>query len=607
MLRNLDSDQLIAVNSCYKNSLVVAAPGSGKTTVILARVRYLIQVKKVSPENIAVITFTRASAEEMRFRFLGDNRERATPYFGTIHSFIYGILRKHGLHSCIISELECKKILKRCLVKYIDEGIDEIVKILRKDISNYKTSAEEKFTPSIDKEIFNSCYAEYEKIKDENSLWDFDDILLCYKQLLEGDKREIEQTTKRYPYILVDEFQDCDKIQLIIFKYLSTYSSMFCVGDEDQCIYGFRGAYPKALMNFCEDFNYSHKFFLKTNYRCPKNITETSCRIIFNNQLRNHKVINSYNVKDGISKLELCENESNQSTKVTQLIKNSVENGSDSWEDFAILYRTHTDNINIINEFLKQHIPFRIMGECFNLYQHFICRDIISYFKWSLDGTDKESVLKVINKPFRYISKVAIEGLKEKAVKYSCLDTILEDHNMPLFKIKCIKKLQKKLYILKGMMPSAGVYYVLKELGYLEYLDSYCNKIKINITDLMVIVEYLAESLEEFTSLNEALKHVNYSNKVISQSIENKREGVLLSTIHGIKGMEFNKVIIINCCEECIPHKNSIPEHIEEERRLFYVAVTRTRQDLYIYAVKSLRGKGVLVSRFIEEAGIKNC
>lgn len=299
----LDMSQKEAILTSNKKVLVVAAPGSGKTTVIINRVAHLIYDKKVNPHNIIVITFTKAAAQNMKDRYkaqFGAN----TPFFGTFHALCYKILTRIIGEIKIIESSISYRIVKSVLEKYIDDIGEEKIKEALNNISLFKCSFKsiDEFESSIDKEIFKECYEEYERYKAKESLIDFDDMQLMVKDFMDKTPGMAEKYKRLFKYILVDEFQDCDDIQIYLLKLFSdrNENSLFVVGDEDQCIYSFRGSKPQYMVNFSKEFLGGVKYYLDCNYRSKKNIVEISKSLIKNNKLRNHKNINYFKKEDGI-------------------------------------------------------------------------------------------------------------------------------------------------------------------------------------------------------------------------------------------------------------------------------------------------------------------
>ena len=607
MYRNLDKFQVEAVTSSKKNILVVAAPGSGKTTVIINRVFYLIKEKNVNPDNIIVITFTKAAALNMKSRFLSLAGGSKAPFFGTLHALFYKILRRAYGEINIIEAYDSFKIINSTLVKYLDEVNEDKVKEILNNISIFKSSfiKIEDFTPSMDKDIFKECYKNYEEYKASKGLLDFDDLQIKCKLLFEKEPMLLQRYKRLFKYILVDEFQDCDGLQIELLKALTEDNSLFAVGDEDQCIYSFRGSKPECMVNFFQHFKEGNKIYLSYNYRSAENIVELSKKIIINNKIRNSKDIISFRKDNKTILWKSAYNEGQQAEEIIDII---IKQNSEEihYKDNALLYRTNMESRSLIDGFIRKKIPFVILDKEYNFYEHFICKDLISYLKLSIDPFDRESFIRIINKPFRYISRSNLDIIKEYKYKEDCFYIFKNYCEAADFQMKVMDKLKSTIQSLNKMSLRSAIDYIIMDLGYIDYLREYCNKFKLNIEELEEIMEEFKNSADGYNNIISFLAHIDvYKEEVSKNKSTSNREGVILSTIHGVKGMEFKNVYVINCNEDNIPHINSM-ENIEEERRLFYVAVTRAIDNLYLFSTRSIRGKMKEKSRFIEECGIEN-
>lgn len=602
---NLDKYQSEAVHTKENNVLIVAPPGSGKTMVIINRVAHLINYRRVNADNIVVITFTKAAAVNMKQRYLRITDSKKTPFFGTFHALFYKILSRHLGKINIIKSSEGYKLINGVLVTYLDSVSDEKVKEVLNDISLFKNGEEsiEHFNPKIDKSIFRNCLQLYERFKKENDLMDFDDLQLHAKELFTKRPLLLQGYRKLFRYVLVDEFQDCDKLQIQLLQMLGIGNSVFAVGDEDQCIYGFRGSRPDCMVDFHNYFENGEKIFLRVNYRSAENIVSLSKKLIENNKNRNTKEIN-WNKNDiGCINFFSIDTEKEQSRKIVKNIEELIESKNYCYKDIAILYRTNMESRSIIDCFLKENIPFKLMDREYDFFDHFICKDILAYLKLSMDITDKESFTRIINRPFRYVSRVNIEKVRRNMIKESCFQSLREIDDIPIFQMKSIEKLENDILKLNKMQLRDALNFIIKDLGYYDYLCDYSQRSKIDIEEFKDVLEEFKESAEDFLSITSFLVHVSEIKEQLSKKSNDER-GVTLSTIHGVKGMEFKNVFIINCNEGVIPHINSMPKNLEEERRLFYVGITRAIDNLNVYSTKMLKGKAQETSRFISECGV---
>ena len=600
---NLDINQRNAVYIKEKNVLVVASPGSGKTTVIINRVNHLIEDLKINEGNIIVITFTRAAADNMRNRYKNIFKKEKAPFFGTFHGLFYKILLREGYDIKIMDGGKGHAIIKNVLSRYFDDVNDDKVREVMNNISMFKTSlcTINEFKSTVSKDIFLECLKAYESIKEREGLWDFDDLSVKVLKLLTENKRILEKYRRMFKYILVDEFQDCDNIQVSFLLLMNKDNELFAVGDEDQCIYSFRGSKPEYMVNFHETFKDGVKVKLLTNYRSKNNIVEVSKRLIDKNENRNEKEIISYCDSHGIVHYSTPYNEYMQGEEIAKYIK---ENYQGTYADNAVLYRTNMESRSMIDILTKRKIPFVLLDKGYNFFNHFICKDLINYLKLSIDQYDKNAFAWIINKPFRYISKENLGYINSYQEHKSPFDILINKKDMPPFQCKKIDDLRKEILYLNKMSLGSAIQYIISTMGYIDYLREYANKYGQSLDDLEDVLEEFKGAAEGFKTITEFLIHVNNVEEQIESS-KAVEDGVILSTIHGVKGMEFNNVYIINCNEEVIPHKSSMEENIEEERRLFYVGITRAINNLYVFSPKTMRGKFREASRFIAESHLE--
>ena len=594
----LDKYQKEAVYIRDKNILVVAAPGSGKTTVIINRVNHLVVDLNIKIGNIIVITFTRSAADNMRTRYKNLFNKEISPFFGTFHGLFYKILLKEGFNIEIIEGGIAHRIVKSVLSKYSDEVSEDKIKEVLNNISTFKTALVRRgdFIPSISNDIFDEAYEAYESYKEKNRLWDFDDLSIQVIELFQHNKTILKKYKNTFKYVLVDEFQDCDDIQVKFLKLINENNELFAVGDEDQCIYSFRGSRPEYMVTFGDLFPTGKKVYLSINYRSRQNIVINSKCLIENNKNRNKKEIIAFNKGDGIIKYSTPYSETMQGEEITTIVKGS----NDKLTENAILYRTNMEARSIIDVFTKRKIEFILLDKGYNFFEHFICKDILSYLRLAIDIKDKASFLHIINKPFRYISKSSLESVKSNFEDKSSFDILINKKDTPPFQAKNLHDLRKEIQYLNKLSLGSAIQYIISDLKYSEYLKNYGEKYNQSIDDLEDILEEFKSAAEGLRTIIELFAHVENVKEQIEKSKGNKN-GVILSTIHGVKGMEFKNVFMINCAEETIPHKSSIEKNLEEERRLFYVGITRAINNLYIYSPKTIRGQFKEASRFIVE------
>lgn len=603
----LDNYQKDAVICNDKNVLVVAAPGAGKTTVIINRVLHLIKDRGVSYKNIIVITFTRAAAENMKDRFikLGNSGYSNMPFFGTFHGLFYRILRNYQ-EVKIIESKEAYHLIKKVLTSYMDEISEDKIRETLNCISLFKTKGEnfEGVQCNIDKEIFLKAFNVYEEYKREKNLLDFDDLQLQVYKLFKANPRILDGYRELFKHILVDEFQDCDDLQIEILKLLNINNNIYAVGDEDQCIYSFRGSCPQYMVIFHEVFNNGKKKYLTINYRSGRKIVDISKKVIGFNKERNEKVINGFKNSDGEVNIEYFYNEKEQGDNISQDIINNLHEKQYKYSDNAILFRTNEESRGIIDSFIRKDIPFILLDKEYNFFNHFICQDILSYLRLSVDVYNRECFERIINKPFRYISKLNIEKVKHNTIKDDVFSLFTSIDDLSLFQVKKIEEVKNKILSLNRMSLSGALNCILKDLGYLDYLKDYSNKFRLSYEDLQDIVLQFEDAASSHKNIISLLSYINEYSEILEKQKYNKdeKDAVILSTIHGVKGMEFKKVYLINCNDENIPHKSGIEDNLEEERRLFYVGITRAIESLTISTTKYFKGKLKQSSKFLKES-----
>lgn len=595
--------------------LVAAGPGSGKTSVITARTAYLIQHASLESSNILVITFTRAAANEMKLRFAklpGVNREQLNKAdFGTFHSTFYKIINTYyGRRLPVLETAKIfsiiKKILRSCNEPYDDDTIEKAIeeissaRTMYKNVDDFKSQI---MTPS----RFMYIYSSYEKQKKLTKCIDFDDMMIMCKKILESEPSVLQLYRKKYKYFLIDEFQDTNKMQMDIIEMLCHPLNNICVvGDDDQSIYGFRGAIPNCMKIFEKQYSPCKAVILDTNYRSGSEIIDLSSRVISNNSERKEKNLKSSRGCGSMPVLLTPADENDESSLIAKTILELQKKGY-SFSDMAVLYRTNIQSRAIIDELIIKKIPFSIKDNVTNFFSHWISSDLTCYLKLSLDSSDFPSLIQIINRPVRYITKESISMAANNLCsgKMDILSSFKKS-GLKDFQMQRLYELFKNLSSIKHMSPSAAVNFIRKSAGYDDYIRNYCSSSGIEYGEMFDILDEYEMSASSFNTITMFLNHIN----VVSSQIESCRnrkginDGVTLSTIHGAKGLEFSCVFVCGVIEGLLPHKKSLQtgQDLDEERRIFYVAITRAKDMLYILAPKRYHGKRCEESRFFREA-----
>lgn len=587
--------------------IVIAGPGSGKTMVITHRTRQLIECYGVNPGNILVITFTKAAANEMRDRFqklIGSGGESVS--FGTFHSAFFRILRyayNYSASNIIPEDIKYQYIKE--IIRHTDLEIDdenEFCASIISEISMVKgdmLDIEHYYSGNCPDDVFKFIYKEYEKKLRNADKIDFDDMLIMCYELLSARSDILSAWQNKYKYILVDEFQDINRIQYEIVKMLAKpQNNLFIVGDDDQSIYHFRGARPEIMLNFQNDYNDAKIVQLDRNFRSGKRIVNASKNLIKNNKNRFKKNIEAFSTNDGdIEHLEF-KNQNDENEYVVNEIRKYVKDGV-NYSDIAVLFRTNMGPRLLVNKLMEYNIPFNIKDHMQNIYEHWIAKDFITYINMSLGNRERSSLYKIMNRPKRYIAR---DSVKNQTFTFDELYYYYKDKD---WMVDRIAKFEYDLKMISNMSPYAAMSYIRNVCGYDEYLNEYATYRKMNAEELYEVADELMETSKPYKTFDDWKNHINnYANelKKLSEKTKTEKNCVELSTMHSSKGLEYRVVFIIDVNEGVTPHSKSVlDEALEEERRMFYVAVTRAKERLHVYSTKERFGKPVSVSRFIGE------
>ncbi len=419
----LNDNQRLAVSHHQGPMMVLAGPGSGKTMVITHRIAHLIEQCCVKPENILVITFTKAAAIEMERRFeqLSDKRHGRQVNFGTFHAIFFRILKSYynlQINQLLMDDRKLevfRDIVRKLDIQYADEN--EFIQDVISEISLMKSELIQiKYynARSCSTDTFYKIYGLYEAFKREKRMIDFDDMLIKCYELLKKNHEILTYWQSRFRYVLIDEFQDINRVQYATIQMLvSPHNNLFVVGDDDQSIYSFRGAKPEFLLNFPKDYEHAARIILNTNYRSTKHIVESSKLVIRENQKRymKHMVTDNHLGKYPI--IIEAKDSGDEAKKIVHHLTKLREDQDIPLSDIAIIYRTNIQSRAIIDIFLDMHIPFVVRDKAAILYDHWVARDIMAYLKLALDIRNGEALLRILNKPKRYVSKEAIARIKK--------------------------------------------------------------------------------------------------------------------------------------------------------------------------------------------------
>ena len=639
--------------------MVLAGPGSGKTTVITHRIKRLLEAG-VDPSGILVITFTKAAATEMKERFLrlareedekrkqaeqgakcaqrtGGSRTGAEkPFFGTadpgpwrreacgtsleaagsrvsfgtFHSVFYHILKWAYRFPAgnVISGEEKRQYFKKFLdesemevedeAEFISSIINEIsyVKGERLDLKYY-------YSQNCPEEWFKKLYDGYDEMLKTTGKIDFDDMLVMCHELFTERKDILAAWQKKFKYILVDEFQDINLLQYQVVRMLALpENNLFIVGDDDQSIYQFRGAKPEIMLGFEKNFPGTKRVLLGTNYRSTKEIVETSLRLIEHNKVRFEKKLEPFRGSGRPVDFRVFDNPGHEMDTVAQSIR-AYHDAGYQWSEIAVLFRTGANSGLMAERLMGYNIPFKLRDVIPNLYSHWIAKDLFAYMEIAAGSRKRSDFYRIMNRPNRYFSRDAFDT---PIVSFDRLKSFYQDRD---WMEERICDLEADLRAMAPLKPVAAVNYIRKAIGYDDYLRSYAEFRRMKPEELFETADKLAESAAEFATFVEWKEHAaRYEEELKKQNQEEREETkdrVTLSTMHSAKGLEYPVVFVVDVNEGIVPHhKAGLPADIEEERRLFYVALTRAKDRLHVAAVKERYHRKTDVSRFVEEAGL---
>ena len=594
--------QLQAINHMDGPALILAVPGSGKTTVLLARINNLIN-KGVSPDNILAMTFSRSQAFDMKKRYT-ELYGNSSIEFSTIHAFAYGIIRSFYNKDVELIESN-KKYNKYQIVQHIysrtrhrkmnDEQLEAFFRVSSflkntlMDYEDYKNMYSSAFTG------FEKVYNEYEKFKHERNLIDFDDMLLIALKILQDNKHALKYLQDKFRYIQIDEGQDTSYVQFRIIRLISEpENNLFIVSDDDQSIYGFRGASARELLNFKNYYPDAKLYYMQNNYRSTDSIVQVSNKLIQNNKNRYDKSIKSVMSKGETININKVKNTSSQTKHVIESALKDIENG----ESVAILYRNNISAINIINEL--ENVDFFIKEGKLAFYSNQIIRDIIDTVNFAIDQYDIESFERIYYKFNLYIKKDFVEQVKYMEQNIDIIQRLMEAEGMNQFFLEKIYLLSFHIRKLHDMD-----FHIIFNMDYYEYLKELARRTSSSPIVFDRIIDTLLNISENVKTVKEFEDKIEYLiDKQKSHSINSSQ--LTLSTIHGSKGLEFDNVYMIDLVYKEFPssYSTTVKEDLgilEEERRLFYVGMTRARKNLSLYYPARLYDNEVEKSQFLDE------
>lgn len=592
--------------------LVLAGPGSGKTAVITQRTLNLIEEHHVNPANILVITFTRAAAQEMKHRFLRlAGKEKSHVTFGTFHAVFFMVL-KYAYHfesSNIVTEEQRYQFMREIIsyhhLEYQDENefIGEILGEISK-VKNERIPLDHFYSSHCGEEIFRKIYTAYVRRLQQNRLIDFDDMLTYTYELFRQRPDILSAWQKKYQYILIDEFQDINQIQYDIMRMLAKPAdNLFIVGDDDQSIYRFRGSKPEIMLQFTKVYPKAKVVTLDVNYRCTPAVVEASRRLISHNEERFKKTITAHRREQNPVRFFLFEDERQENTFLIDEIEKARAEGI-PLSQIAVLFRTNVQPRLLMEQMLSRNMAFRTKDRIPNVYEHWIAKDFFAYIRIAQGSDKRADFLSIMNKPKRYIGR---DSLCEPHVAF---DEWIRMYDEQPWIAERIEQLWHDTRVLNTLSPYAAINFIRRGIGYDDYIADYADYRNVNKDDLYDVADEILSNAKGYRTLEEWYTHIENYKKGLEELAKrgnSNEDAVVLATLHSSKGLEFEKVFLIDVNEGITPYKKAVLQpDMEEERRLFYVGMTRAKRSLTLCSVKTLHNKKVELSRFLKEAGAES-
>ena len=479
------------------------------------------------------------------------------------------------------------------------EEVEELLPNYCNQISYFKSITEEErlaFLREEKNENFLPLFQYYEMMRKKRSKLDFEDLLIEVLLELQKNTDLAELWKRRYTHILVDEFQDLSLIQYAILKGLAERgASLFVVGDEDQSIYGFRGASPDILFRFEKDFPFCEKIFLQDNFRSKEEIVELSSRLIGKNKERFRKNLFGRQGRGGRAKYYIVESTAEEGRLIAEHVETCLKEGCCP-EEIAILFRSKNQIPALLPEFLERNIPVVVYEEVNNVFQHFIGKDILAYLRLGMNPENGSDLIQILSKPYRGLRREKI--LHENAGLKDLRDSVKTGREH-----RAVAALEMQLRTLSKLSPKEAVLFIRKEIGYEKYLEDFAKKKNRDFTEWWDSLEEITSMSENYPDLESFFRFITeFNRKALEKRRSEEGKGVRFMTYHSAKGLEFDEVFLPDCIEGIIPDGRAKKQgELEEERRSFYVALTRARKGIHIYVTKTRYSKKTVPSRFIPE------
>lgn len=619
----LNPAQTKAVLQTEGPMLLLASPGSGKTTTLIMRIGYLIEEKGIDPTRIKAVTFSRASANDMKERFKKFFPQLTPVDFSTIHSLAFQVVREHFRNEHIQYELIegpsnkhnqgrapiNKRILLRNIFKTMND--DNITEDQLEELLTYISYIKNKLIP-LDKLSSVSCsvphaeeiFRKYEEFKRNSQvlLVDYDDMLTIANRILENESDLLKKYQRMYDYVLTDESQDTSLVQhLIIEKLVKEHKNLCVVADDDQSIYGWRGAEPQYLLDFKKRYPHAEILKMEQNYRSSKNIVKIANQFIQQNKKRYPKNMFTENKPASEIVRKVLTDYSEQTTYVAEAILKEQ-----NLQEIAVLYRNNSSSILLVNELERANIPFYLKDTDHRFFHHWIVEDMKNFMRMTFNDRKPALLEKIYSKFNGYISKVQVENLKRINNDESVFDNLINHVDIKEYQVRKLKRCKELFSDMRHQRPLKVIQTIRQELEYDKAIEGMCQRLGFNKDNLFGILHTLEEVAAPLHTIEEFAQRLHQLESAMIHAKKNQSaNAVTLTTLHSSKGLEFNKVYMIDLIDGVIPSTIDMEEFrhgdtnlMEEAARLFYVGMTRARFHLELISYKSKYGVQTRVSRF---------
>lgn len=593
----LSNEQQLASEHLSGPGLTLAVPGSGKTTLLMMRTMTLIKEHKIPPQNILTMTFSKASAEDMKRRFkeIFSTYTGKTPEFMTIHSFCFSILKqyqkKHRIRLKLIDGSGHSKfmVLKDIVATISGELIsDEALEQLINEIGYVKNMmlSEEQFKEHTTHKSFDKIYARYETYKKQHQLIDFDDMLTMTYNILKSSAPALTFLQNKYPYIQVDEAQDTSNIQFELLKLLGgSQPNIFMVADDDQSIYAFRGANPQNLLDFDQHFGRAQTYYLSNNYRSTTAICSVSNAFIKQNKARYQKTMIAKNTNQQASPVTITAFDDLNGRN--DYIISAVQEATNTGQTTGILFRNNSSSVGLAYLFYKENIDFYIKDKTINFFNHFAVQDILNFMQLALAYNDVNAFERIAQRTNAYIPPSAVDYVRAYNRGRNVFETLLECKDLSKQNRQIVSNYKDVLITMQNNTAISVIRLIEKDLGYLQRIEKIASRYDSNSDSIKRVLTQLKIIARRCSSITNFISEIETFKQILLSGTTYYNSPISFSTFHSSKGLEYDCVYIIDLLEkEKTDSEDDLTDDdqllVEEERRLFYVAMTRAKQSLNI-------------------------